>query len=143
MSTDDFDAWLDGGPVLDTGESTVEEWLDTPRSYAEVQPDTRALVSDVARAAAVISVRLRIDPQLREVRAERARLVKLRGELAKFAAHLLALRGYTAGQGDAALPDPGDEEARRLAAELDAASQPTSGPADNDEEQGPGIRLPE
>jgi len=28
MNTDDFDFWLDGGPVLDTGDPTVEAWLD-------------------------------------------------------------------------------------------------------------------
>jgi len=28
MSTDNFDAWLDGGPILDTGDLTVEAWLD-------------------------------------------------------------------------------------------------------------------
>jgi hypothetical protein len=28
MSTDDFDAWVDGGPVLDAGEPAVEAWLD-------------------------------------------------------------------------------------------------------------------
>jgi hypothetical protein len=28
MSTDDFDAWLERGPVLDTGEPAVEAWPD-------------------------------------------------------------------------------------------------------------------
>jgi hypothetical protein len=28
MSTDDFDAWVDGGLVLDEGEPAVEAWLD-------------------------------------------------------------------------------------------------------------------
>ena len=28
MTTNDFDAWLEGGPVLDTGDSDVDAWLD-------------------------------------------------------------------------------------------------------------------
>jgi hypothetical protein len=28
MTTDDFEAWLEGGTVLDTGEPTVDAWLD-------------------------------------------------------------------------------------------------------------------
>ena len=34
MNTDDFEAWLDGGPVLDTGDPTVEAWLDGAPVYS-------------------------------------------------------------------------------------------------------------
>ena len=102
----------------------VAEWADHAAEYKSVGPESRALVADAARAAAAISARLRLDPGLRGQRTERAHLVKLRGELARLAAHILALPGYTAPTDDTGGDDPAELAAARLAAEAAATSQP-------------------
>ena len=107
---------------------TIAEWAAAPADYTAVRPDSRALVADASRVAAVISARLRFDPSLRGQREERARLVELRANVSRLAAHILALPGYTAPTEDDGATDPAELEAARLA----AASAPTSQPAPED-----------
>lgn len=108
------------------GGRSVAEWADHAAEYSSVGPESRALVADAARAGAAISARLRLDPGLRGERTERAHLVKLRGDLARLAAHILALPGYTAPTEDTGGDDPAELAAARLATEAAAASQPAS-----------------
>jgi hypothetical protein len=98
----------------------LTEWAAAPADYTAVRADTRALVADASRAAALISARLRWDRSLKDARAERARLVDLHSALARLARHLLALPGYTEGPGGSAA-DPATQ-----AAESAGTSQPTA-----------------
>jgi hypothetical protein len=99
----------------------LTEWAAAPADYTAVRADTRALVADASRAAAVISARLRWDGSLKDARAERARLVDLHSALARLARHLLALPGYTEGTGGDSADDPATP-----AAESASTSQPTA-----------------
>jgi len=89
----------------------VIDWAAAPRDYTELRPDTRQLVGDAARAAALISARLRFDPALRDDKGARVNLIETRQNVGRLAAHCLALRGYTEPTSDRS-PDPADLEAR-------------------------------
>ncbi|MEW6252223.1 MAG: hypothetical protein AB1716_16415 [Planctomycetota bacterium] len=107
----------------------VSDWAAAPREYTELRSDTRQLVSDAARAAALISARLRFDPTVRDDKGARVHLIETRQNLGRLAAHCLALRGYTEPTGDRP-PDPADLEAQRLAREMaGAAGEPGAAPA--------------
>jgi hypothetical protein len=100
---------------------TLTEWAAALTEYTQVRADTRALVADTSRVAAVISARLRWDRSLKDARAERIRLVNLRADLARLARHLLTLPGYTENPADDGAADPA-----ALAAESAATSQPAA-----------------
>jgi len=75
-------------------ERTVADWAARRTEYQELQPDSRRLVADATRAAALISARLRFDPALQKRSKENVRLVQLNRELADLASRVMALRGY-------------------------------------------------
>jgi hypothetical protein len=134
---------------------SLAAWAGSPLQFSDLTPDARVLVEKTRRAAAIIAVRLRIDPRVRQAGSPRAGLVKLRDELAVLATHVSSLPGFTA---LSAVPTPDDDptliEAQRLtelAAEMAAAAtQPTSQPVDEespatqpaDEEQRPDRTAP-
>ncbi|MFH1745984.1 MAG: hypothetical protein ABIG44_02955 [Planctomycetota bacterium] len=101
-------------------ERSIQAWTDTPKEYNELQLDTRALVADARRLAGMIGVRIRFDPRLKDDRAERRRLIKLRTTVARLVAHVTALPGYTEQAGDHDNPDP----IKDMAEQLRATSQP-------------------
>ncbi len=104
---------------------TIETWAHQGDEYTELWPDARRMIGDTRLAAAVLGARLRFDPRLKEDRGERRRLVTLRADLARFTAKVSAMPGFTAlGADDSDEDDPTLREARRLAAEQAAASQP-------------------
>lgn len=75
---------------------TVAEWTAHRDDYTALAADARELVADASRAAAIIAIRLRFDHQLAADRRTRVRSIELRADLARLAAHILALPGYTA-----------------------------------------------
>ena len=75
-------------------ERTVAKWSDDHSDYEELQPDSRRMFADVARAAALINARLRLDPALRDDRGQRARLSKLHDALKSLAAKIMSMPGY-------------------------------------------------
>ena len=103
---------------------SVAQWAGDWSDYTAVRPGARQLVADAARAAAVIAARLRLDPQIEGGRAERTRLVQLREDLSRLAAHVLALPGYTVPTDGDDAPDPTRDAAEKLAAQPAATSQP-------------------
>jgi hypothetical protein len=104
---------------------TIKAWAGQRDEYAELQPDARHMITDARRAAAVLGARLRFDPRLKKDRAERRRLLALRADLARFTAKVSAMPGFTSlGVNENDADDPTLREARRLAAEQAAASQP-------------------
>jgi hypothetical protein len=106
---------------------TIETWARRREEYTELRPDARRMVADARRAAAVLGVRLRFDPRLKNDRRERRRLAILRADLARFAAKVSAMPGFTSLGVDAGdEDDPTLRAAQRLAAEQAAASQPAA-----------------
>jgi hypothetical protein len=101
---------------------TVADWAAARDEYSAVRPDSRQLAAEAARAVACIEARLHWDPQLKDERPERARLARVSEDLARLAAHVAALPGYTAPTHDDEL-DPAVLAMQKLAAEA-AASQP-------------------
>ncbi len=75
-------------------ERTVADWAAQRTEYRELQPDARRLVADAARAAALISARLRFDPALQKRSAENVRLAQLHQQLTDLASRVMALSGY-------------------------------------------------
>ncbi len=77
---------------------SIASWVEGEPRYATVTSETHKMVADVRLATAMIAARLRHDPRLRGSRDQAARLVTLRTALARFAAGVIALKGYTAGE---------------------------------------------
>lgn len=102
---------------------TVAEWAAARSEYVAVQPESRPLVATAARAVALISVRLRLDPELENARAARAGLVALAADLSQLAAHVRALPGFTAPPEDS-VTDPAEQVVQQLAAGAAATSRP-------------------
>lgn len=112
---------------------TVFEWADDRAAYTTLQPDARSMVDDARLAAALTGLRLKHDPRLKKTRKERLRLVRQRADLARFAAHVAAMRGFTAPLLDAE-DDPSDPAAaevrrRRELRKLKQSTGPTTRPA--------------
>ncbi|MBU0640481.1 MAG: hypothetical protein KKB50_16585 [Planctomycetes bacterium] len=105
-------------------ERTIAEWVPQREAYETLQPDARRMVADARLAAAMIGARLRFDPRLRPDRDERRRLTALRGELARFVAHVSALPGFTGLSSSDDASDPAVREVSRLRSTRSAASQP-------------------
>jgi len=102
---------------------TVAEWAGDPSQYTELDAHARELVADASRAAALIRARLRFDERLKQQRKERVRLLRLRRDLTRLAAKVLALPGYTAPRDDA-MAGPAQRVADELAEQMHATSQP-------------------
>jgi hypothetical protein len=76
------------------GGRSVADWAAHPKEYTEVLPDTRCLVADASRAAALIAARLRLDTALKSDRKAMSHWTHLRGDLVNLAAAITALPGY-------------------------------------------------
>ncbi len=114
---------------------SVAEWAADREAYKELHAAARNMVADARLAAGIIGERLRIDPVLQENRIDRRDLAARRADLARFVAHVSAMRGFSA---LTAVDDPNDPTvaaARRLAAQV-----PSSQPASEGSE--PAGRLP-
>ncbi len=107
-----LESTFDGRPLAD--------WLTHAEEYTDLRPDARRLVAAAGRCAAVIKARLRHDPALAGERTARRRLTELHDALARLAARVLALPGYTAPPGE----NPAPPEAPP-----GPASQPVRAPA--------------
>lgn len=112
---------------------TVFDWADEREAYTTLQPDARRMVEDARLAAALSGVRLKHDPRLKKARKERLRLIRQKAALARFAAHVAAMRGFTAPLLDAE-DDPSDPAAaevrrRRDLRKLQRSAGPTTRPA--------------
>lgn len=128
-----YQAWLLAGRFSGR---TLAEWAAARHEYTELHADARQMVADAGRAAAVIAARLRLDPALHGDRVTRQELVDRHAELARLAAHVLALPGYTASDaGDPAAPAPAARLPeflalpRRLPGAAGAGGPPASAPA--------------
>ncbi len=103
---------------------TLAQWAERPAEYRELHNDTREMVSDARLVAGMLGARVRWDARLTHDWRERQRIIKLRDALAKFVAHVTALRGYT--DPPANQDNPAAAYARRLAAETQPATQPAA-----------------
>lgn len=121
----------------DVAGRSMAAWIAAPTAYTELTPDARTLVEKARRTAAIIAVRLRIDPRVRRAGPPRAALVKLRDDLTSLAMHISTLDGYTALTATATPEDdPTWIEAQRLtelAAEAAAAATQPAAPAPDEE----------
>ena len=115
---------------------TLRDWSVDIDAYDSLRSDAPRLVADARTVAAAILARLRFDRTLRSDREARTRLVVLRGDLARLAAHVAGLDGFTALGARAMADDPTLEVAREI--ELYATSQPATQPAD----ERPAVRDP-
>jgi len=93
---------------------TIAQWAAARDQYTELSPDSRQLVADSSRAAALISARLRLDPRLKRDREQRRRLIHLRRDLSRLAARVMAMPGFTAPVRDNGRSDPTRLVAERL-----------------------------
>lgn len=111
------------------GGRTMGAWAQDPNAYTELTSDARALVSDAARAAALVTARLEYDATLE--RDQRIDVLKLRDNLARLAAHVYEMEGFTGLPPDLSWSDPADTllELFKPASRTDAAHRPTSQPA--------------
>lgn len=119
------------------GGRSLRQWCDEPAAIAAATDDARLLVRDARLAAGMLHARLRFDRAVARPGKLRRELLAERERLARFAAVVSALPGFTAGGAVAELDDPtldAADELRRQAAEAElerrqaAASQPTSQP---------------
>jgi hypothetical protein len=108
---------------------SLAEWAAQPADYRELHRDARAMVTDTRRAAGMLAARLRFDPRLKEDHAARLRQTRLRADLARLIDHVITLPGYTNPLEPDAADNPAAAAARRLAAEQQAASQPSRSPS--------------
>lgn len=111
------------------GDRELARWATQPETFVDVTPDARRLVDEARLAGSLIAARLRHDPALRRTSAERQRLVKLREDLGRLAAHVAGLPGFTALAAGDAPDDPTLAEARRLAEIDELDRSPASRPA--------------
>jgi hypothetical protein len=114
------------------GGRTLESWSWTPEEWTDVGPAARTLVVDAERGAGVVGARLRFDPRVRRDSQLRPALVEMRDRLARLAARVAGLRGFTSLDAADDPADPTLGEARRLevaqsAAPENAESQPDAG----------------
>lgn len=77
---------------------SIASWIEGEPRYATITSETHKMIADVRLATGMIAARLRHDPRLRGSRDQATRLVTLRTALARFAAGVMALKGYTAGE---------------------------------------------
>lgn len=108
---------------------TLESWSWTPEEWTDAGPAGRTLVVDAERGAGVIGARLQYDPRVRRDSQLRPALVEKRDRLARLAAHVAGLRGFTSVDAADDRVDPTLGEALRMAESQtavagDAASQP-------------------
>jgi len=116
---------------------TVAEWATERDAYTELHAGAREMVAHARLATAMISARLRFDPRLRKSGEHRRQLAALRDDLARFVAHVISMRGYTAlGVDEDDLPEPVAREVARLVALQKAASRPASQPSHNPQPAG-------
>lgn len=85
---------------------SLHDWTIHQRKYTRATTESPALVRDARIASAMLSVRIKHDPQLRENRDERIAAIALRDELARLAAWVSSLRGF--GTDAAAAPSAAD-----------------------------------
>ena len=104
---------------------TVFDWADDREAYTTLQPDARPMVEDTRLAAALTGVRLKHDPRLKKARKERLRLIRQKADLARFAARVAAMRGFTAPLLDAE-DDPSDPAAVEVRRRRDLRKRPRS-----------------
>lgn len=121
---------------------SVAQWSRDPSAYGELRSDSPDLEFRARMAAGFIGARLRWDPRVRATAGRptatqaasdrraastplsRGDLIRLRDDLARLAAHVRALPGFT--QPSAARYDPDDptlREAQRLEAEQEALEE--------------------
>lgn len=114
---------------------SVKSWSREPQRYDKLTPTAHELVETARHAAALIGARLRFDHELRKQPQQRRALLDLRDDLARLAALVSALPGYTRPRRST---DEGTDPALQTLAQLRkqaeeaAASQPAgSQPASN------------
>ena len=116
---------------------TIAEWAAERDAYTELHAGAREMVADARLAAAMLSARLKFDPRLRKSDEHRRQLAALRDDLARFVAHVISMRGYTAlGVDEDDLPEPVAREVARLMALQKVASRPASQPSHNPQPAG-------
>lgn len=111
------------------GGRTLGAWAQDPNAYTELSPDARALVSDAARAAALVTARLEYDARLE--RSDKIDLLQQRDNLARLADRVYQMEGFTSLPPDLTWVDPADTLLTFLkpASRTDAGHRPTSQPA--------------
>jgi len=103
---------------------TVAEWAAERDAYTELQAGAREMVAHARLATAMIGARLKFDPRLRKSGEQRRRLAALHDDLARFVAHVISMRGYTAlGFDEDDLPEPAAREVARLMALQEVAAR--------------------
>lgn len=101
---------------------TLADWAFEPHEYDRLWPDAPRMVADAEFATGVMGARLRHDPRLAQDRHARRGLVAARDRMARFAAHVASMTGFTSLRMRDDGADPTLREARRLEA---IASQPS------------------
>lgn len=113
---------------------SVKSWSREPQRYDKLTPAAHDLVESARHAAALIGARLRFDYELRKQPQQRRALLDLRDDLARLAALVSALPGYTRPRrstdesADPALETLAQlrKQAEEAAASQPAGSQPAS-----------------
>lgn len=99
---------------------TLAAWPANEEEYAEVQADSRAIVADASLAAAMTSARIKFDPRIEKDHPQRKKLIEQRDSLVRFAARVLALKGYTDLPEEQPTSQPAEEETTEPRDESDA-----------------------
>ncbi|MGE0479762.1 MAG: hypothetical protein AB7Q17_04750 [Phycisphaerae bacterium] len=73
----------------------LRDWANDPDAYTRLAPDARQMVAAARVAGGLTHARLRFDTRLREDDAERLRLRQLADALARFAARVAQMTGYS------------------------------------------------
>lgn len=120
---------------------TVFEWADEREAYTTLQPDARRMVADARLAAALSGARLKHDPRLKKARKERLRLIRQKADLARFAARVAAMRGFTApllnAEDDPSDPAAAEVRRRRELRKRPPSAGPTTRPASGPNQKAP------
>ncbi len=110
---------------------SIDAWSDDPGSYDTLTEQTPALVHSARFAAAMMSIRMRLDPGIAADPESRQALHHRRVRLSRFVSAVRRLPGFTAlraENADTALNDPAAEKWRELHAEWRTSTQPASQP---------------
>lgn len=86
------------------GGHALRDWAHDPGAYERLTPDAQAMVAAARVAGGLLHARLRFDPRFRDDRAERLRLRRLADALARFAATVARMTGFTSLQEPPELP---------------------------------------
>lgn len=105
---------------------SIENWATGIERYTRLQPDARAMVEDARLAAAMIGIRLRYDPRVKDDRSTRSSLARLQGQLARFTAEVSHIEGFTS---IGTIDDPTDPAFAAAQGLARSSSQPASAPS--------------